>query len=133
MIKHIVMWTLKDEAAGADRAANARKMKEMLEALRGVVPSLAALEVGVEVFAASPACDVPISTPIRSTRSTRRWWPLSSRWPPRAAWWTTKHRPPVRIVFLCARPGNVGPFVFFLPWFRLVRRLGLLSMLNRHS
>jgi dihydroorotase len=58
MIKHIVMWTLKDEAAGADRAANARKMKEMLEALRGVVPSLAALEVGVEVFAASPACDV---------------------------------------------------------------------------
>lgn len=58
MIKHIVMWTLKDEAAGADRTANARKMKEMLEALRGVVPTLVAIEVGIEVFAASPACDV---------------------------------------------------------------------------
>lgn len=58
MIKHIVMWTLKDEAAGADRGANARKMKTMLEALSGLIPSLKKIEVGIDVFAASPACDV---------------------------------------------------------------------------
>ena len=58
MIKHIVMWTLKDEAAGAGRADNARKMKEMLEALAGLVPCLSKIEVGIDVFAASPACDV---------------------------------------------------------------------------
>jgi len=32
MIKHIVMWKLKDFAEGADRAANAVKMKEKLDA-----------------------------------------------------------------------------------------------------
>jgi len=58
MIKHIVMWTLKDNAAGADKIANAKKMKELLEALPGRIECLRALEVGTDVFAAAPACDV---------------------------------------------------------------------------
>jgi len=62
MIKHIVMWTLKDEAAGADKAANALKMKELLSALRGLIPIIKDLEVGLDVFAASPACDVILYT-----------------------------------------------------------------------
>ena len=40
MLKHIVMWKLRDHAEGADRAGNARRMKELLEscaALPGVV------------------------------------------------------------------------------------------------
>jgi hypothetical protein len=58
MIKHIVMWTLKDEAADANKADNARKMKQMLEALAGLIPCLKKIEVGIDVFAATPACDV---------------------------------------------------------------------------
>jgi hypothetical protein len=58
MIKHIVMWTLKDQAEGAGKAANAAKMKQLLEALPPLIPVLRELEVGVDVFAASPACDV---------------------------------------------------------------------------
>lgn len=58
MIKHIVMWTLKDNAEGADRAANARTMKDKLEALAGLIPCLQKIEVGIDVFAAAPACDV---------------------------------------------------------------------------
>ncbi|MBA4358936.1 MAG: stress responsive protein [Desulfovibrio sp.] len=58
MIKHIVMWTLKDEAAGADKAENAAKMKALLEALRPLIPVIRELEVGLDVFAASPACEV---------------------------------------------------------------------------
>jgi len=58
MIKHIVMWTLKDSAAGADKKANAAKMKQLLEELNGLVPVLKKLEVGIDVFAATPACDV---------------------------------------------------------------------------
>ncbi len=58
MIKHIVMWTLKDEAAGAGKADNARAMKQKLEALAGLIPSLGRIEVGIDVFAASPDCDV---------------------------------------------------------------------------
>lgn len=59
MIKHIVMWTLKDGAEGADKAANAAKMKSLLEALPGLIPVIRELEVSTDVFAAAPApCDV---------------------------------------------------------------------------
>ncbi len=41
MLKHVVMWKLKDEAEGADRATNARRVKAALESLRGRIPGLA--------------------------------------------------------------------------------------------
>ncbi|XLZ71356.1 Dabb family protein [Massilia sp. SR12] len=47
MIKHIVMWKLKDHAEGADRATNARKMKAQLEACAAIVPGILKLEVGL--------------------------------------------------------------------------------------
>ncbi|AVR96840.1 Dabb family protein [Pseudoduganella armeniaca] len=47
MIKHIVMWKLKDVAEGADRATNARKMKQLLEACADIVPGILKLEVGL--------------------------------------------------------------------------------------
>jgi quinol monooxygenase YgiN len=47
VIKHIVMWKLKDEAEGASRAANARKMKELLDACNGIVPGMLAFEVAL--------------------------------------------------------------------------------------
>ena len=45
MIKHIVMWKLKDEAEGADRAANAREMKRRLDQCANIVPGQLAFEV----------------------------------------------------------------------------------------
>ncbi|NIA00434.1 Dabb family protein [Massilia sp. CCM 8734] len=47
MIKHIVMWKLKAVAEGADRATNARKMKEQLEACKNIVPGMFAFEVSL--------------------------------------------------------------------------------------
>ncbi|TWI69175.1 stress responsive alpha/beta barrel protein [Pseudoduganella lurida] len=47
MIKHIVMWKLKDEAEGADRATNGRKLKELLDACRGISPGMLTLEVAL--------------------------------------------------------------------------------------
>jgi hypothetical protein len=47
LIKHIVMWKLKEQAEGADRATNARKMKELLEACADIVPGILKLEVGL--------------------------------------------------------------------------------------
>ncbi|OEU68621.1 MAG: stress responsive protein [Desulfovibrio sp. S3730MH75] len=58
MIKHIVMWTLKDEAAGGTGAENGLKMKEILENLSGKIEGLKHIEVGVEVFEAAPDCSV---------------------------------------------------------------------------
>ncbi len=45
MIKHIVMWKLKEEAEGADRAANALEMKRRLDACATIVPGIIAFEV----------------------------------------------------------------------------------------
>jgi len=45
MIKHIVMWKLKEQAEGADRARNAREMKRRLDECANVVPGMLAFEV----------------------------------------------------------------------------------------
>lgn len=47
MIKHIVMWQLKDEAEGADKATNAKKMKALLDACADVVPGVLNFEVAI--------------------------------------------------------------------------------------
>jgi len=45
MIKHIVMWKLKEFAEGADRATNAIKMKEKLGACAALSPGTLKFEV----------------------------------------------------------------------------------------
>lgn len=50
MVKHIVMWKLKEEAHGNDKATNARLIKEKLEALNGQISGLIRLEVGIDFF-----------------------------------------------------------------------------------
>lgn len=47
MIKHIVMWQLKERAEGADKATNAAKMKTLLEACADIVPGTLAFEVAL--------------------------------------------------------------------------------------
>jgi heme-degrading monooxygenase HmoA len=45
MLKHIVMWKLKEHAEGADRAANAREMKRRLDECANIVPGILKFEV----------------------------------------------------------------------------------------
>ena len=47
MIKHIVMWKLRDHAEGADKAANAARMKAQLDACRALVPGILEFEVAL--------------------------------------------------------------------------------------
>lgn len=58
MIKHIVMWKLKDHAEGADKATNAIKLKALLETCRNIVPGLTKLEVGLANSALEATYDV---------------------------------------------------------------------------
>lgn len=58
MLKHIVMWTLKAHAQGADRATNAAQMKTLLESMRGKVAGLERLEVGLATPGLEADCDV---------------------------------------------------------------------------
>ena len=54
MIKHIVMWKFKDETAEADKL----EMKRQLEALKGVVPSLIDIEIGLDVVGSDASKDM---------------------------------------------------------------------------
>ncbi|GAB6177555.1 Dabb family protein [Desulfobaculum senezii] len=67
MIKHIVMWTLKDEAEGAPKAENAKRMKTMLEDLRGRVPGPLELEVGINIDPEGGVSDVALYTTFEDT------------------------------------------------------------------
>ncbi len=66
MIKHIVMWTLKDEAEGGTAAENGIKMKQILENLSGKIKELKHIEVSVDVFAAIPDCNVVLYSEFES-------------------------------------------------------------------
>ncbi len=47
MLKHIVMWKLKEQAEGADKATNAGKLKALLETCNNLVPGLLKLEASL--------------------------------------------------------------------------------------
>lgn len=60
MIKHIVLWKLKEHAEGADKARNAAKMKKELEALKDKIVQIRHIEVGVNCIPSDAAYDVAL-------------------------------------------------------------------------
>jgi len=54
MIKHVVMWKFKDDVAEADKL----EMKRKLESLKGVVPSLIDIEIGLDVVGSDASKDM---------------------------------------------------------------------------
>ena len=53
MVKHIVMWKLKEEAHGNDKKINALLIKEKLESLSGKIDGLLKIEIGVDFLGGS--------------------------------------------------------------------------------
>lgn len=62
MIKHIVMWKLKEEAEGNGKSENIRIVKEKLLALKPLVPQIHSIEVGVNFNTSDAAYDVVLSS-----------------------------------------------------------------------
>ena len=58
MIKHIVMWKFKEDVAETDKL----EMKRLLESLKGVVPSLLQIEVGMDVVGTDSSKDMVLTT-----------------------------------------------------------------------
>lgn len=58
MVKHIVMWKLKDFAEGGNKADNAKKIKAMLESLEDKIPEIKHIEVGINIETSSAAYDL---------------------------------------------------------------------------
>lgn len=66
MIKHVVMWKLKDFAEGAERARNAKRIKIELEALKKTIPQIWHIEVGINIINDPSAYDVVLNSVFKS-------------------------------------------------------------------
>lgn len=53
MVKHIVMWSFKEEVAAEERVSAAKKIKEGLEGLVGVIPGLLSAKVIIAPISSS--------------------------------------------------------------------------------
>jgi hypothetical protein len=60
MVKHIVLWRLKESAHGATREANALHIRTMLEDLNGRIPGLLRLEVGMDFSREDASSDIAL-------------------------------------------------------------------------
>lgn len=49
MIRHVVMWELKDKAEGASKEDNAQKLKMILEGLKINIDEIKSVEVGLNI------------------------------------------------------------------------------------
>lgn len=61
MIKHIVMWNLRGDTL-AEKARGIEQLKTSFESLRGRIPGLLHLEIGVDSSGIDYACDVVLYT-----------------------------------------------------------------------
>ncbi|NVM89803.1 quinol monooxygenase YgiN [Variovorax sp. SG517] len=68
MLKHIVMWNLRGDSA-EEKAQAVHLLKHSFESLRGQIPGLLHLEVGVDSSRVDYACDVVLYSEFDSQAS----------------------------------------------------------------
>jgi len=73
MIKHVVMWKLKDVAEGKTKAENAETMKNLLEGLPSKIEELESVEVGMNVLKGNEEaiCDVVLTVSCASEQDLK--------------------------------------------------------------
>jgi len=57
LVKHIVMWNILG-ATPEEKTGNTRRLKAAFEGLRGRIPGMTTLEIGVDLSRVDYACDV---------------------------------------------------------------------------
>ena len=60
MIKHIVMFRLKESALGKSKDENLQELKVLLESLQDKIPVVMCLEVGINMGASASASDIAL-------------------------------------------------------------------------
>ncbi len=55
MVKHVILWTLKDELSAEEKVRIKQEIKEGLEALKGKIPGIVEIKVNIEGLASSNA------------------------------------------------------------------------------
>ena len=62
MLRHIVMWRFKDEAEGKTKQQNMEYIKSRLLALKGVIPEIKSIEIGMNINEGTAAYDMALIT-----------------------------------------------------------------------
>jgi len=73
MLKHVVMWKLKNHAEGHSRPENAARIAEMLEALPSKIPEIKSLQIGFDVVRGDGSFDVVLITEFDDLASLERY------------------------------------------------------------
>lgn len=58
MIKHIVMWDIKEQYNGKNKNELIEELKNALESLKDRIPEIRSIEVGVNINSSEASCDV---------------------------------------------------------------------------
>ena len=72
MIKHIILWQLKDELSGEEEQKVKKEMKEGLENLHGEIPGLIEIKVQTECLSSSNA-DVMLDSTFESEEALKEY------------------------------------------------------------
>lgn len=65
MVKHVILWTLRDQYSGVEIADIKKGIKEGLEGLKGKIPGLVEIKVNTEPLPSSN-CDVMLDSTFES-------------------------------------------------------------------
>lgn len=66
MIKHIVMWELKDNVEGRSKLENAKLVKNRMEALKKDIKEIINIEVGINIVEGEQAKDLVLNSEFAS-------------------------------------------------------------------
>ena len=70
MVRHVIVWTLKDEYSAEEKETIKKGIKEGLEGLAGKIPGLMDIRVNIEPLASSN-CDVMLDSSFESEEALK--------------------------------------------------------------
>lgn len=70
MVKHVILWTLKEEYTSSQKADIKRGIKEGLEGLKGQIPGMIDIKVNIEPLASSN-CDLMLDSSFEDEASLK--------------------------------------------------------------
>jgi hypothetical protein len=68
LLKHIVLWKLKEHAGGVSRNENARELKRRLENLKSLIPDIVELKVGFDFRESPPSYEICLDSLFKDER-----------------------------------------------------------------
>lgn len=68
MIRHIVMWNVKEDVEGRSKLENARLIKRKMEELKDSIEEIVNLEVGINIVEGDNAKDIVLSAEFASLK-----------------------------------------------------------------